>query len=159
MIKRTVLVACLMITAFFAASAVPVKADTTTAKNMIPVLRMMYHVDEAEVILQNKVAELSAARKSKAPDYQIAMAQVAVNDATNLVNTLNLMVSRDATLVQAAPAGVVNTPSFGVNSLMAQGAWNDFIYKERTGHVIMFPVSRVPTSAEVSRASKPFGMY
>ncbi len=137
----------------------PVKADQATAANMQSVLRSMYNVDQAEAILNNKKAVLAACKAGKASAIEIAVAQSAVNDAVNLLNTLNAMIARDTTLIQAAPAGVVNPPTLAVNSLTAQGAWNDFINREKVNHVIVFPKARIPSAAEVARASAPFVMF
>ena len=159
MTNSKLLFACLAFAGFLAFGSISVKADTTTAAYMTPVLRAMYHVDEAEAILNNKVAALEACRKNNASDFEMALAQAAVNDATNLLNTLNVLIVRDTTIISYAPAGVVNPPSFATNSLTAQGAWNDFIYREKVNHVMVFPSSRIPTAAEIAIASKPFSMY
>lgn len=159
MTKKTIVLAALTATAFLVFGSTPVKADTVTAKNMTPTLRAMYQVDLAESILKEKVAALKACRKNHASSYEIALAQNAVNDATNLVNTLNTMVARDTTLISLTPAGVVNPPTFATNSLAAQGAWSDFIKLEKINHAMAFPISRIPTAAEVSLACKPFSMF
>ena len=159
MTKTKSLLAVVTFGMFLSLGCLSVKADTATATNMIPTLRAMYRVNEAEVILNNKVAALKACRRNKASDYEIALAQAAVTDAKNLLNTLNGLISRDITMIKLAPAGVVNPPTFATNSLSAQGAWNDFIYKEKCNHVMVFPSSRVPTAAELALAAKPFSMY
>lgn len=158
MIKKLL---CVLFTflAFSALGSVPVKADSATANNMLPVLRAMYHVDEAEAILNVKVAALNACRKNKVSAMETAVAQAAVNDATNLLNTLNAMIASDTIIIKAAPAGVVNPPSFAVNSLAAEGAWHDFWVRENAGHVMIFPQAAVPSAAEVAFASTPFQMY
>ncbi len=154
-----IMFACLSFGAFLVLGSVSVKADTATANTMIPILRTMYNVDGAEIILNNKIAALNACRANKASAQEIALAKAAVTDAKNLLNTLNALISRDVLLITKAPAGVVNPPTFATNSLAARGAWNDYVYKEKTNHVLVFPSSRVPTSAELALASKPFSMY
>ena len=159
MMKRKIILTILTAVTFSALVSVPVKADTTTATNMLPILRAMYHVDEAEAIVNEKTAALAACRANNASAFEMATAQAAVNDATNLLNTLNTMIARDTVIIQAAPPGVVNPPSFATNSLAASGAWNDFMYKEKTGHVMVFPSSPVPSAYELTLAAKPFTMY
>lgn len=159
MIKRKIIFACLTVLTFLTFGTVSVKADPATAANMMPVLRTMYHVEEAEAILNDKVAALGACKKNNASAFEIARAQAAVNDATNLLNTLNTMIVRDTIIIEAAPAGVVNPPSFATNSFAAVGAWNDFIYKEKAGHVMIFPQAPTPSAAQVAFASIPFSMY
>ena len=159
MIKRKILFACLTVLSFLMLGSVSVKADAATAKNMLPILRAMYHVDEAEAVLNDKVAVLRSCKKSKASDMETAVAQAAVADATNLLNTLNGLIARDTNIITLSPAGVVNPQSFATNSLAAQGAWNDFIYKEKTGHVLIFPAASVPKQSELTLACKPFSMY
>ena len=144
MIKKMILVAA-AVTALTTLSAVPVKADAVTARNMIPVLRAMYNLDMAESIQRDKVAALNACRQRGASDLEIELAVGAVHDINNLLNTLNTMIARDEIVLKAAPPGVVNTPSFGTHMLTAQGAWNDFITRERAGHVMLFNRSRVPS--------------
>ena len=156
--KKITLFAFIATLAFMAFKTVPVKADTVTAKNMVPVLRAMYNVDQAESILRDKKAAFKACRKNKVSALEMALAQAAVTDATNLVNTLNGLVARDTDLIKAAPANVVNPSTFATNSLAAQGAWNDFIYRERAGHALVIPSSPVPTAAQVSLASRPYDL-
>lgn len=145
--------------AVLALGSVSARADAATAATMVPILRTMYNVEGAEIILSNKTAALNTLRKNKASAQEIANAKAAVTDAKNLLNTLNGLISRDITIIQKAPAGVVNPPSFATNSLAARGAWNDFVFKEKTNHTLVFPSSRVPTSAELNLASQPFSMY
>ena len=145
--------------AVLAFGSVSARADAATAQTMVPILRTMYNVEGAEIILSNKTAALNSLRKNKASAQEIANAKAAVTDAKNLLNTLNGLISRDITIIQKAPASVVNPPSFATNSLAARGAWNDYVYKEKTNHTLVFPSSRVPTSAELNLASQPFSMY
>ena len=159
MIKRKIVIACLSFFAFFMLGSVPARADAATAADFMPVLRAMYRVDDAQAILSCKVAALDACRRNNASACQIAMAQAAVNDATNLLNTLNTMIARDTIIITAAPAGVVNTPSFATNSLAAQGAWYDFMTKEMYGHAILIPSGPVPKPWETALACEPFRMY
>ena len=118
----------LMIIASFVFCAVPVKADDVTAANMVPTFRLMYNVDQAEAILKQKKDELKIYRKS-GTDAEKALAQAAVNDATNLVNTLNGLIARNTQLIQAAPPGTVNPSTYAVNSMYAQTAWCDYFNK------------------------------
>ena len=159
MIKRKILFACLTVLSFLMLGSVSVKADAATAKNMVPILRAMYNVDAAETIRNDKIAALKACKKRKASAFEIATAQAAVTDATNLLNTLNGLIARDTAIINAAPAGVVNPASFATNSLAAQGEWNDYFYKEKTGHVLIFPTASVPSQSELTLACKPFSMY
>ena len=159
MIKRKLLLALMTLITFLELGSVYAKADPATAQNMIPVLWAMYHVDEAEAILNTKKEALAACRKNKAGAVETAAAQAAVNDAVNLVNTLNAMITRDTIIITAAPSGVVNPPSFATNSFAAQGAWNDYLYREKTGHVMVFPAAAVPSPSKVAFASKAFSMY
>ena len=158
MIKKMILAAATVMTVTTLSTA-PVKADAVTAQNMIPVLRAMYNLDMAESIQRDKVAALNACRQRGASDLEIELAVGAVHDINNLVNTLNTMIARDTILIKAAPPGVVNTPSFGTHMLTAQGAWNDFITRERAGHVMLFNRSRVPSYNEVKKATMAFSMY
>ena len=141
MTKIRLLLACLTFGAFITLGSVPVKADTVTATNMIPILRAMYHVDMAESVLNDKIAALNACRANNAPEYEKALAQAAVMDATNLVNTLNVLIVRDTALIEPAPPGVVNPATFATNSLAAQQAWNDFMNKEKFRALVLFNTS------------------
>ncbi|MCR5473916.1 MAG: hypothetical protein K6F28_01800 [Lachnospiraceae bacterium] len=123
MLKKMILVTCLMLITVLAAGSVPARADTATAKAMIPTFRAMYHVDEAEAILGQKKAVLAACKRNKASACEIGLAQLEVNYANNLLNTLNTMITRNTIMIEAAPPGVVNTPSFGANSMAANHAW------------------------------------
>ncbi len=143
--------------AFLSLGSISVKADTATANNMVPLLRAMYQVDYAEAILQNNLNTLKTCRANKASESQIAIAQAAVTDATNLLNTLNVMVSRDAALIGAAPAGVVNPSTFAVNSMSVQGAWNDYFTKAKVNHVMIFPTLKGKLNH--SKIYTPFCMY
>ena len=158
MSKIKMLISCLTFATTLLLICIPAKADNATADNMMPYLRTMYNVDGAKLILQNKQAILQECKKAHAPAEQIALAQAAVNDANNLLNTLNTMIARDMIIIQAAPAGVVNSPSLATNSLMAQGAWNDFVNREKAGHAMLYATGRVPTAAELNLATAPFTM-
>ena len=159
MTKAKLMLAFITALTFISFGSVSARADTATAQTMVPILRTMYNVEGAEIILSNKTAALNSLRKNKASAQEIANAKAAVTDAKNLLKTLNALISRDITIIQKAPAGVVNPPSFATNSLAARGAWNDYVYKEKTNHTLVFPSSRVPTSAELNLASQPFSMY
>ncbi len=159
MIKRNILISFFTVLTFLSLGSLTVKADQATAATMQPVLRAMYHVDEAEAILRDKKAALAACRKANAPALQMAAARAAVNDASNLLNALNAMIASDTIIINAAPPGVVNPPSFAVNSLTAQGAWHDFWVREAAGHVMIFPAAAVPSAAEMETAIQPFCMY
>ena len=134
------IIACLLIlTTAFASGAIPVKADTATANDMRQVFRAMYRVDEAEAILKQNKEILRQYKKTHATAYELAMAQASVNNASNLVNTLNTMVERNTILVKAAPPGVINPPSYGANSLFVQKAWSD--YYKNNSYLILFPTT------------------
>lgn len=105
-----------------------VSADEVTAANMVPVFRLMYNVDGAEMILRENKNALNIYSKN-GTDIEKAMAQAAVNDATNLVNTLNVLIARNTELIAAAPAGAVNPATYAVNSMYAQTAWCDYVNK------------------------------
>ena len=111
-----------------ALNASPVKADEVTASNMVPVFRLMYNVDGAETILAQNKDILKMYRKSGTAAEK-AMAQAAVNDATNLVNTLNVLIAKNTELIKAAPAGDVNPATYAVNTMYAQTAWCDYVNK------------------------------
>lgn len=111
-----------------ALKASPVKADEVTASNMVPVFRLMYNVDGAEAILEQNKNNLKMYRKS-GTDMEKAMAQAAVNDATNLVNTLNVLIAKNTELIRVAPPGAVNPSTYAVNSMYAQTAWCDYVNK------------------------------
>ena len=138
--------ACILILAAATATgAVPVKADTATANDMRQVFRTMYHVDEAEAILKQNKETYRQYKKTHATADEIAMAQALVNNASNLVNTLNTMVERNTILVKAAPPGVINPPSYGANSLFAQKAWNDY-YKNNSYLILLPTTTSLPLS-------------
>ena len=111
-----------------ALNASPVKADEVTASNMVPVFRLMYNVDGAETILAQNKDILKMYRKSGTAAEK-AMAQAAVNDATNLVNTLNVLIAKNTEIIRVAPPGVVNPSTYAVNSMYAQTAWCDYVNK------------------------------
>lgn len=137
--------------------SIPVKADTATANAQIPIFRLMYHADEAEAIVANNKSILSDCRKNKASAAEITLAQTAVNDAQNLLNTINTMIERNRILIAAAPAGVVNPSSFAVNSLSVQGAWNDYYTRAKVGHALIWPTG--PKAKANPLACSPFCMY
>ena len=155
--KKILLASCLNIIGFITVGTASVKADTVTANNMIPMLRAMYQVDYAEAILQNNLNTLNTCRANKASDLEIAIAQGSVTDAKNLLATLNAMISRDVTLISAAPAGIVNTPTLAVNNMTAQGAWSDYFTKAKTNHLMIFP--SLQGKKTYSRIYTPFCMY
>ena len=157
MLKKIIISVCFIFGGFFVAGSVSVKADTVTANNMIPILHAMYQVDYAEAILQNNLNTLNTCRANKASDLEIAIAQAAVTDANNLLGTLNGMISRDVTLISAAPAGVVNTPTLAVNNMTAQGAWSDYFTKAKVNHVMIFPT--LQQKKTYSRIYTPFCLY
>ncbi|MBO4266884.1 MAG: hypothetical protein J5910_06800 [Lachnospiraceae bacterium] len=119
---------CLIIMLFVAMGTRTVSADEVTADNMVPVFRLMYNVDGAEMILREKKNALNMYREN-GTDIEKAMAQAAVNDAANLVNTLNVLIARNTELIAAAPAGAVNPATYAVNSMYAQTAWCDYVNK------------------------------
>ncbi len=125
---KKILTLCFIAFAFAALASTPVKADAVTAQNMVPTFRLMYNVDGAEQILQEKKNILKMYKKSGTPE-QKALAQAAVNDATNLLNTLNVLIAKNTELIKAAPAGVVNPGTFAANSIFAQNAWCDYVNK------------------------------
>lgn len=127
--KKILMIICLTFAVSLSSAAVPVKADTVTADNMIPVFRCMYHVDMAEAILQNSKNTLDQCIAGNAPACEIAAAQAAVINATNLLNTLNTMIARNTIMIKAAPPGVINPPSYSTNSLFAQAAWRDYMLR------------------------------
>ena len=156
---RKIIVLITLVFVFCGLKSMPVLADTATANNMLPVLRAMYHVDEAEAILRDNKNILNECRKNKASAYDTALAQAAVTDASNLLNTLNALIARDTLIISAAPAGVVNPPSFATNSLAAQGAWSDYFTKARAGHALIWPAGQIPGSYATAIAIRPFSMY
>ena len=156
MLKKITLMTALFI-GFFMTGSIWAKADTATANNMIPMLRAMYQVDYAEAILQNNLNTLNTCRANKASDIEIAIAQGAVTDATNLLGTLNGMIARDVKLISAAPAGVVNTPTLAVNNMTAQGAWSDYFTKAKVNHLMIFPT--LHGKKNYSKTYTPFCMY
>ncbi len=111
-----------------ALSTIPVKADEVTAANMVPTFRLMYNVDGAELILQEK-KNILAMYKKNGTEAERNLAQAAVNDATNLVNTLNVLIARNTELIRVAPPGAVNPSTYAVNSMYAQTAWCDYVNK------------------------------
>jgi len=125
------LIAGLAFASFLTLGSVSAKADTATAASLVPILRTMYHVDLAESIVNDKNAVLKSCYANNASEYEKALAQSAVNSATNLLNTLNVLIARDTALTEPAPPGVVNPATFATNSLMAQQAWNDYLYREK----------------------------
>ena len=131
MFKKALLagIATIMI---FAVKPVNVMADEATADSMIPTLRMLYHVDAAEQNLLLKKDALNNCIISNASVYETAKAQAEVNAAANLLNSLNVMIARDMNIIGAAPAGVVNPPSFAINNLLAQNAWYDAISLQKS---------------------------
>ena len=135
MIKKAILITCLTVIAFFVTGSTDVKADTATAAYMTSAIRALYQVDQAEVILNTNMA----------------------NDATNLLNTLNTMVTRDCTMIEIAPAGVINPPSFAVNTMTAQGAWHDYFYRIKAYQSGVYPF---PTNKKTySVVYTPFCMH
>ena len=106
----------------------PVKADEVTASTMVPIFRLMYNVDGAETILAQNKSILANYRKSGTAAEK-AMAQAAVNDATNLVNTLNVLIAKNTELIKIAPPGAVNPSTYAVNNMYAQTAWCDYVNK------------------------------
>ncbi|MCR5686875.1 MAG: hypothetical protein K6G58_02440 [Lachnospiraceae bacterium] len=158
MIKKMILVTLMTFTACIACTT-PAKADAKTAAAFMPTMRAMYHIDEAEAVLAAKKAALSSYRKNHASAGELALAQAAVDDASNLVSTLNVLLARDSIILKAAPAGVINPPSFAVNSLEAQGAWNNYLTHELTGHVLIYPAGPLPNPIDTARACSPFCMY
>ncbi len=159
MLKQKIYAGLMVVLASMFVAAVPVKADTATANAMVPVLRAMYQVDQAEAILESNKEMLRSCRANNANAYQKAVAQAAVTDATNLLNSLNTMIARDTTLIQAAPAGVVNAPTFAVNSMNARGAWYDYYNKLKLDQAGIFPVVINKKSGSVPRVYTPFCMY
>ena len=119
---------CLIIMVCVVMGPRTVSADEVTAANMVPVFRAMYNVGGAEMILQERINALNIYSKN-GTDIEKAMAQAAVNDATNLVNTLNVLIARNTELIAAAPAGAVNPATYAVNSMYAQTAWCDYVNK------------------------------
>ncbi len=157
MIKKTILITCLTVIAFFSTGSTDVKADTATAAYMKSAIRALYQVDQAEVILNTNMANLQTCLKNHASEMEIAFAQASVNDATNLLNTLNTMVTRDCTMIEIAPAGVINPPSFAVNTMTAQGAWHDYFYRIKAYQSGVYPF---PTNKKTySVVYTPFCMY
>ena len=126
MTKKSII--CLIFLSCAALYISPVKADEVTASNMVPVFRLMYNVDGAETILAQNKSILANYRKSGTAAEK-AMAQAAVNDATNLVNTLNVLIAKNTELIKIAPPGAVNPSTYAVNSMYAQTAWCDYINK------------------------------
>ena len=125
---RKIVAFCLTFLSCAALTAGPVKADAVTASNMVPTFRLMYNVDQAEAILKENKKILKNSRKG-GNAAEIALAQAAVTDATNLVNTLNVLIARNTELIKAAPPGVINPATYAVNSMYAQTAWCDYINK------------------------------
>ena len=125
---RKIITFCLILLSLTALKTSPVKADEVTAANMVPTFRLMYNVDGAEAILQQNKNILNMYRKSGTAEEK-AMAQAAVNDATNLVNTLNGLIARNTELIRVAPAGAVNPATYAVNTMYAQTAWCDYVNK------------------------------
>ncbi len=125
---RKIISICLIVLSCVAVNTCIVRADEVTAANMVPAFRLMYNVDGAETILQEKKNILAMYKKSGTAAEK-AMAQAAVNDAANLVNTLNGLIARNTELIRLAPAGAVNPSTYAVNSMYAQTAWCDYVNK------------------------------
>ena len=125
---KKIIAFCLIFLSCASLNMSSVKADEVTAANMVPTFRLMYNVDGAEAILAENKKALKMCRKSGTATEK-ALAQAAVNDATNLVNTLNGLIARNTELIKAAPAGAVNPSTYAVNTMYAQTAWCDYINK------------------------------
>ncbi len=125
---KKIIAFCLTLLSCALLSVSTVKADEVTAANMVPTFRLMYNVAGAEQILQEKKNILAMYKKSGIAAEK-ALAQAAVNDASNLVNTLNGLIARNTELIKLAPAGEINPATYAVNTMYAQTAWADYVNK------------------------------
>ncbi len=125
---RKIIALLFIFMSFAAFNASIARADEVTAANMVPAFRLMYNVDGAETILREK-KNILAMYKKGGTEAEKALAQSAVNDAANLVNTLNGLIARNTELIRLAPAGDVNPSTYAVNSMYAQTAWCDYVNK------------------------------
>ena len=125
---RKIIALLFIFMSFAAFNASIARADEVTAANMVPAFRLMYNVDGAETILREK-KNILAMYKKGGTEAEKALAQAAVNDASNLLNTLNGLIARNTELIKAAPAGVVNPSTYAVNSMYAQNAWCEYVNK------------------------------
>ena len=137
MSNRKIVIAGLIAVAAFMLGAAPVRADMITATNQIPVLKALYHVNDAEVNLNNKMKVLNALLASGAGARDVAMAQAEVNEACLVLNTLNTLVAHDTMLIGALPASTPCGPSCYTQALTAQAAWYDYINKAKTNQAAL----------------------
>ena len=137
MLNKKILIAGLFAVAVFMIGAVPVSADMITATNQIPTLKALYHVNDAEANLQNKVSVLNARLNANAGACDVAVAQAEVNEAVMLLNNLNALVARDTMLIGALPVGTPCGPSCYTQALTAQAAWYDYINKAKANQAAL----------------------
>lgn len=137
MIKKVLLILGLTAVVILATCRVSVKADMITATNQIPNYKALYHVNDAEVNLQNKVNTLNALLASGAGACDVARAQAEVNEASLLLNNLNLMVSHDIMLIGALPAPDSCSTACMTQALTAQAAWTDYLNKTKANQAAL----------------------
>ena len=137
MLKKVLLIMGLTALVSLATGSVPVRADMITATNQIQNYKALYHVSDAEANLQNKVNTLNAYLASGAGACDVARAQAEVNEASMVLNNLNLMVAHDIMLIGALPAPDTCSPACMTQALTAQAAWTDYLNKTKANQAAL----------------------
>ena len=137
MLGRRILILSITAAISFMAATVPVKADMVTATNQIPGLNAQYNISAAQADLKHKVDTLIAYQNAHAPACDIARAQADVNEASLVLNNLNMTVANETMLTAIMPAPGDCGQSCLNQLLLAQASWGDYINKTKANQAAL----------------------